>query len=340
MSLPTSTQHLTEDKNSWHYPIKHLHIGLVVFIIFISIMPWMQSVQGEGRVVALSPQERRQELTTPLDGRIQKWFVVEGQKVKKGDQLVQIVDNDPLILDRFAKERSSLEKKFEAIELSRKVSALNLNRQKALVAEGLASKRQYELARMELAKLESDEASALADISRMDVRLSRQEQQMVTAPTDGTVVRLLRTSSQGTEYLKAGDPLCVIVPDSSSAAVEMWISGNDMPWVSQGQKVALQFEGWPSIFFSGVPTASVGTFFGEVHVVDALDDGQGNFRVIVTPSKDHPWPSTEHLKQGVRASSWVLLGDVPLIYEVWRRFNRFPPSNLPSYSPSPQKAKK
>lgn len=340
MAHSSKTLLLTTDKTSWHRPLRSLHLGFIAFIVIISIAPWMQTVRGEGRVVALSPQERRQELTAPLEGRIQKWFVTEGQKVKKGDPLVQIVDNDPLILDRLSKERNSIEKKFEALELTRKVSALNLTRQKKLVAEGLSSKRQYELARMELAKLESDEAAALADISRIDVRLSRQEQQLVLAPTDGTVVRLLRTSSEGTEFLKAGDPLCILVPDSSSRAVEMWVSGNDMPWVTTGQKVALQFEGWPSIFFSGAPKASVGTFFGRIHIVDALDDGHGNFRVIVTPINGADWPPTAHLKQGVRSSIWVLLGDVPLAYELWRRFNRFPPANLPNYSSSIQKVKK
>lgn len=331
---------LIEDKASWHTPLRKLHIALAILFVFVCLMPWMQTVRGEGSVVALSPQERRQELTAPLDGRIQKWFVTEGQKVKKGDPILEIADNDPLILDRLATERDSLVKKFEAIELTRKVSALNLTRQKSLVAEGLSSKRQYEVARMELAKLESDEANALAEISRIDVRLSRQEQQLVTAPTDGTVVRLLRTSSEGTEFLKAGDPLCVLVPDSKSRAIEMWIPGNDMPWVTVGQKVAIQFEGWPSIFFSGVPKASVGTFFGRIHIVDALDDGHGNFRVIVIPDNENPWPDGEYLKQGVRSSIWVLLGDVPTIYEAWRRFNRFPPAHLPSYGPSKAQEKK
>jgi membrane fusion protein, adhesin transport system len=184
---------------------------------------------------------------------------------------------------------------------------------------------------MELAQLESEEAQALAELSRMGVRLSRQEQQMITAPVDGVVVSVLKTSAAGVEYVRAGDPLAVIVPETSSRVVEIWISGNDMPWVRLGDKVAVQFDGWPAVFFSGVPGVSVGTFFGKVHLIDALDDGNGRFRVLVKPEKRDNWPESLYLKQGVRARGWVLLGDVPFIYELWRKFNGFPPERLPNY---------
>ena len=104
-----------------------------------------------------------------------------------------------------------------------------------------------------------------------------------------------------------------------------------MPWVQKNKRVALQFEGWPAIVFSGIPGVSVGTFFGQVHLVDALDDGHGRFRVLVVPEKGNEWPSPDYLKQGVRSYAWIMLNEVPLIYELWRRFNGFPPTNLPVY---------
>lgn len=321
---------LVTDNPVWHKYAKYTVAAGALVSVLSGIMPWMQTVQGRGRVIALNPEERRQELMAPIEGRIQKWFVQEGQKVKRGDSVVELSDNDPMIIERMNKERDALEKKFEAIELGRKTAYLNVKRQKELYAQGLSSRRQLEQAQMDLAKLESDEASSLAELSRFDVRLSRQEQQKVMAPTDGTIVRILKTSSGGVEYVKAGEPLAVIAPETSSRAVELWVSGNDMPWIYENHRVALNFEGWPSVFFSGVPDASVGTFFGRVATIDALDDGQGNFRIIVVPD-DNEWPDARFLRQGVRANSWVLLGDVPLGFEIWRRFNSFPPSNLPVY---------
>jgi biotin carboxyl carrier protein len=333
---------LIKDNPKWIRTSNHVLVGMGVFFFAMLFMPWMQTVTGEGRVVAFDAQERRQELSAPMDGRIQKWSVKEGDRVKKGDVILEMADNDPLILDRMSKERDSLEKKFEAIELGRQTSAINVKRQKELYDQGLSSRRQYELAKMELAKLESEEASALADMSRIDVRLSRQQQQVISAPIDGTVVRILKNSVAGVDYVNAGEPLAIIVPDTSSRIVEVWISGNDIPWVTAGKEVALQFEGWPTIQFSGLPQISVGTFFGIVKLVDALDDGNGNFRILVSPKDDKDWPSPDFLRQGVRAYAWVMLGDVPLGYEIWRRFNGFPPSNLPQgvYQTTEKKKKK
>lgn len=342
MTPKQTIKELTQDLITWHQYSRKIFIGSVILFLFVLFMPWIQSVPGEGRIVALDAQERRQVLSAPIDGRIHKWFVKEGDVVKKGDPILEMMDNDPLILDRMQKERDALQKKFEATEAARRTAVLNVTRQKNLFDQGLSSRRQYEVAKMDLAKLESDEAAALADMSRIDVRLSRQQQQIINAPADGTVVRILKNSVAGVDFIHAGEDLAIIVPNTESRVVEMWISGNDMPWVQAGKRVALQFEGWPAILFSGVPGASVGTFFGKVHLVDVLDDGQGRFRVLVTPDEGNDWPSSAYLKQGVRTYAWILLNEVPLIFEIWRRFNGFPPSNLPVYqdAEASKKAKK
>jgi hypothetical protein len=70
----------------------------------------------------------------------------------------------------------------------------------------------------------------------------------------------------------------------------------------------------------------VGTFGGIVQLVDATDTQAGKFRILVVPDPDDdPWPSSTYLRQGVQAKGWVLLRMVPLGWEIWRRFNGFPP---------------
>jgi adhesin transport system membrane fusion protein len=46
---------------------------------------WQQTVVGSGRVIAYSPNERRQEISAPIDGRVLRWDVLEGSRVKKGE---------------------------------------------------------------------------------------------------------------------------------------------------------------------------------------------------------------------------------------------------------------
>lgn len=180
-------------------------------------------------------------------------------------------------------------------------------------------------ARASKAAAEAEIANANAELARLDVRRSRQATQAIVAPADGSLLRVVANGQAG-ELVKAGDLLAVIVPAVSERAVELWVSGNDIPLVQEGAEVRVQFEGWPALQFSGWPQVAVGTFPGRVRVLDATDDGNGRFRVLVLPEQQSDWPAARYLRQGVRANGWVQLGRVRLGYELWRQFNGFPPA--------------
>ncbi|QQR90047.1 MAG: HlyD family efflux transporter periplasmic adaptor subunit [Myxococcales bacterium] len=186
-----------------------------------------------------------------------------------------------------------------------------------------------------LQSAQTDIASTNATLARLDVDIARQKQQTVVAPADGTILRVL--VRQGGEQVKQGAVLAVMVPDVDDRAVALFVDGNDAALIRRNYKVRLQFEGWPAIQFSGWPSVAAGTFGGRVAFVDAADDGQGNFRILVVPDpKDEPWPNPNYLRQGVRAKGWFLLRQVPLGFEIWRQFNGFPPATSP---PPPDKTK-
>ena len=217
-----------------------------------------------------------------------------------------------------------------AVETDRSKAALNAARQEL---EALAADRQktetdfrasIEDARAARATALSELANTRALLQPVEIRIARQTTQRITAPRDGVILRLL--AQPGSEVLKAGDPVAVLVPQTGQPVVELWVDGNDMPLISPGNKVRLQFEGWPAIQFVGWPSVAVGTFGGVVNLVDATDNGLGKFRLLVEPDPaDEPWPSQRYLRQGVRANGWVLLNVVSLGFEVWRQFNGFPP---------------
>jgi len=202
------------------------------------------------------------------------------------------------------------------------------NEVSALVTE-LEQIRTDAQAKMESARAALNDArgqaeDARASLAKIEVQLSRQRSQRVTAPRSGTVFRLV--ANQGGEIVKAGDPLLTLVPDTRDRAVELWVDGNDAPLIQPEAPVRLQFEGWPAVQFAGWPSVAVGTFGGKVALVDATDDGQGRFRLLVVPDEtDEPWPDVRFLRQGVRAKGWVLLNQVALGYEIWRQLNGFPP---------------
>ena len=194
-----------------------------------------------------------------------------------------------------------------------------------------------ESSRADYAKAMEDMAHSEGDLIRLSVRRSRQHSQVVVAPRAGTVLRQL--VGESAEMVKAGDPLLILVPDTGQRAVEMWVDGNDAPLISAGRHVRLQFEGWPAIQFSGWPSVAVGTFGGTVSFVDATDNGDGDFRIVVSPDGAEPWPDVRYLRQGVHAKGWVLLNRVRAGFELWRNWNGFPPT-LPRGTEQGQLSKK
>lgn len=400
-------------------------------------VPWYQSVTGQGKVIMYSPMERVQQVDAQIPGRLEKWLVMEGQAVKKGQKLGLLRDIDSKFLDPLQVERTNqmvqsyrlkqqlnverletLSQQRQAILKARQAALpasqqrieqsrqrLNQNRQvvtlakqnlqtdrlqfdriRTLEEQGLRSRRDFELiqqalvksqtelqrsqlsldlsqrdisvAELEYSRLEAQfqndlakvEESLLktqeqlaevqAQIAKLDIEQSslqqRRLQQWILAPRDGRVVRLLKLGEG--ETVKAGDALCQVMPSVEDPAVEITISDFDAPLVRVGQKVRLTFDGFPAIPFTALPWAEVGTFGGVVSVVDAVDDGQSRFRLLVTPdphADDIPWPKLSEqgarypLRPGSRAQAWVMMDKpVPLYWELWRRLNAFPPVPL------------
>jgi multidrug efflux pump subunit AcrA (membrane-fusion protein) len=288
------------------------------------LLPWQQTVTGAGSVIAYSPNERPQVISAPVDGRVDRWLVPEGAHVKQGDVIVELIDNDPEIVPRIKLERDAVVKRVEAAKSALETADKNVNRQETLIKKGLSAPLGLEQARLNYNRYLVEEANAIAELARMDVKLARQLSQSVTAPISGTILKV--EAGQGGQLVKQGDNLAILVPETSSRTVELWVRGNDMPLLSKGRQVRLQFEGWPAIQFSGWPSVAVGTFGGEIGFIDAADDGNGGFRVLIFPTDKEPWPDSRYLRQGVRVKGWVLLEQVFLGFELWRRFNGFPPS--------------
>lgn len=67
-------------------------LGFFGFLILMLFLPWTQNVRGTGKVTSLLPQHRIQTLQSTIEGRIEQWYVTEGDTVRKGDTLVHITE--------------------------------------------------------------------------------------------------------------------------------------------------------------------------------------------------------------------------------------------------------
>jgi len=151
----------------------------------------------------------------------------------------------------------------------------------------------------------------------------RSQQYFILAPQAGFVVKA--TQAGIGETIKEGEAVCTIMPESDDVAVEMHVKAMDVPLISLGRKVRIEFDGFPALQFSGWPSVSVGSFGGLVKVIDYVNSKPGEFRILVIPDKDdQKWP--KQIRNGSGTQSWVMLDDVPVWYEIWRQLNGFPPS--------------
>lgn len=192
-----------------------------------------------------------------------------------------------------------------------------------------------------IAKAESEKYTAMSNKYDAEIAVTKMENQLknysvrsgyyyITAPQTGYVTEAIQ-SGLG-ETIKEGSEVVSIMPAEYDLAVAMYVDPIDLPLIEKGQEVRIQFDGWPAIVFSGWPNTSYGTFGGKVFAIDNFISPNGKFRLLVAPDPDaEPWP--EALRVGGGARNMLLLKDVMIWYELWRRFNGFPPDYYKAASP-------
>lgn len=406
---------------------KHFNRFLMAFAItgiIILFLPWTQNINSRGNVTTLTPDQRPQTIQSPIPGRIEKWYVREGDFVKQGDTILFIseIKNeyfDPNLVDRtgiqikakenavnsysskvgsltnqigaLKRERSlKLEMaqnklyqaklkvqndsiKLEAAKIDIAIAKRQIDATENLYNEGLKSLTEFEEKKSKFqenqAKLVSQENSLFAsknevinariEINRIEAeyldKISKAESDKFTAqsnqfdaeaqvtklesdftsyeirnnlyyiraPQDGFINKAIKGGLG--ETFKEGEELVGIMPADYDLAVEMFVAPIDLPLMHIGEKVRVQFDGWPAIVFSGWPNVSYGTYGAKVVAIENFISSNGKFRILIAPDEaDHPWP--EDIRVGSGAMTIALLEDVPIWFELWRKLNGFPPN--------------
>jgi multidrug resistance efflux pump len=69
--------------------LKILRWVIAVFFLLL-FLPWTQNIRSKGFVTALRPDQRPQTIHSIIAGRIEKWYVAEGDYVAAGDTILRI----------------------------------------------------------------------------------------------------------------------------------------------------------------------------------------------------------------------------------------------------------
>ena len=125
-TMTTKTQQYFHDNegrkiNRWIY-----FVLLVVVAAFF--LPWTQNIRGRGMLTSLNPSQRPQTIHSVIAGRIEKWFVGEGDLVRKGDTIMFITEIkdeyfDPDLLENTMEQITSKEGSVKAY--TDKINALD-----------------------------------------------------------------------------------------------------------------------------------------------------------------------------------------------------------------------
>ena len=83
-----STQIFNKQKD--YKVIRKIILALGLLVILFLFLPWTQNIRGAGNVTTLKPNQRPQTIQTIIAGRIEEWYVNEGDFVKKGDTILYI----------------------------------------------------------------------------------------------------------------------------------------------------------------------------------------------------------------------------------------------------------
>jgi multidrug resistance efflux pump len=116
-------------KNKKDYKILNkIIIGVSILAFSILFLPWTQNISGSGAVTTLKPNQRPQSIQSVISGRIEKWYVQEGDFVQKGDTILYIseIKEDYMDPNLVANTKNQVEAKKQSVQsYESKVESLN-----------------------------------------------------------------------------------------------------------------------------------------------------------------------------------------------------------------------
>jgi multidrug resistance efflux pump len=153
----SSIQLLNKEK---HYKILNkILLGFVLFTVLFLFLPWTQNISGSGAVTTLKPNQRPQTIQSLISGRIEKWYVNEGDYVKAGDTILFIseIKEDYLDPNLVENTKNQMNAKEDAVaSYEGKVGALDSQMGAINSERNLKSQQAKNKIRQALLKIKSD----------------------------------------------------------------------------------------------------------------------------------------------------------------------------------------
>lgn len=184
--------------------IKRWFYLLLVSMVVLMFLPWTQNIRARGTVTTLRQEQRPQQVNTVIGGKVEKWFVKEGDFVKKGDTIVQLSEIkadylDPRLVERTGEQIAA---KQSSVEFYRsKISATE--DQIGALQSTLQAKLDQLNGKMLQAKVSVESDSAAMVAAENDWRIASYQYNRQKAMYDSGLVSLTQLENRNQAYQAA-----------------------------------------------------------------------------------------------------------------------------------------
>ena len=152
--------------------LPRLILFLFIPVVVVLILPWTQNIRALGSVTALRPDQRPQTIHSVIAGKIEKWYVQEGDRVKKGDTILFISEIKDDYFDPNLIERTDEQLKSKELSVSSYMEKIKANDNQILaLTQGLKLKREQAYNKLLQAYLtvKSDSIDLVASRTNLEV---------------------------------------------------------------------------------------------------------------------------------------------------------------------------
>ncbi len=201
----------------------------------------MQKVTGSGQI----RPEVQVKISARVAGKILKLYAEEGDRVKKGQLLVKLDQEQYLA----ALERT--ESTFLSMRANEKKLKSDLIRAKDLHKQGLMSEAEFEAVQASYEAAESNTRQAQASVKEAKDALAKTR---LHADMDGTVSRLNKEEGEIALGAQFQEDVIMIVADLTKMEAAIEIDENDVINVSMGDTAEVEIDAFADTTFKGVVT--------------------------------------------------------------------------------------
>ncbi len=192
----------------------------------VQMKKFSKSIKVNSQIIQLS--NAKQSIMSQIDGKIIKYFIKIGQKVKKDQKIATIKSIE---LSKLFLELSASKKQLRSIEKNYKIS-------KKLYNSGMMSKQEYNIQNIERNRISSKINSIKSNLALLGVKNEKSTSYTLYADSDGVVTDIIKPIGA---VVSSGDSLVTVV-NKESIFVKSFVPIRYANTLKIGQKASIFHE--------------------------------------------------------------------------------------------------